>query len=146
MYDVIVLFCILGTLSAVIYFVFLRIRRPPRSTRTDTLFPDTTLFRSEHRLLGNSQGAPRLVAPARSTLRGIGGGKVPAFAVAESITAVRLVATDGARGSGTRVNRVTAIAVGCKPFLRHSITLCSMLKSGLLNGHYDSEEIRKASG
>src|SRR3546814_18862841 len=26
---------------------FLSIRRPPRSTRTDTLFPDTTLFRSE---------------------------------------------------------------------------------------------------
>src|SRR3546814_3179308 len=25
---------------------FLRIRRPPRSTRTDTLFPATTLFRS----------------------------------------------------------------------------------------------------
>src|SRR3546814_4466755 len=24
------------------------IRRPPRSTRTDTLFPHTTLFRSEH--------------------------------------------------------------------------------------------------
>src|SRR3546814_4228284 len=24
------------------------IRRPPRSTRTDTLFPDTTLFRSLH--------------------------------------------------------------------------------------------------
>src|SRR3546814_10905050 len=23
-------------------------RRPPRSTRTDTLFPDTTLFRSDH--------------------------------------------------------------------------------------------------
>src|SRR3546814_21095876 len=27
------------------------IRRPPRSTRTDTLFPYTTLFRSQHRLL-----------------------------------------------------------------------------------------------
>src|SRR3546814_13075741 len=26
---------------------FLMIRRPPRSTRTDTLFPYTTLFRSE---------------------------------------------------------------------------------------------------
>src|SRR3546814_4302351 len=26
-------------------FFFLRIRRPPRSTRTDTLFPYTTLFR-----------------------------------------------------------------------------------------------------
>src|SRR3546814_15746834 len=28
-------------------FCFLRIRRPPRSTRTDTLFPYTTLFRSD---------------------------------------------------------------------------------------------------
>src|SRR3546814_5948625 len=28
------------------YFFFLIIRRPPRSTRTDTLFPSTTLFRS----------------------------------------------------------------------------------------------------
>src|SRR3546814_17555040 len=28
------------------FFCFLRIRRPPRSTRTDTLFPYTTLFRS----------------------------------------------------------------------------------------------------
>src|SRR3546814_2240666 len=27
-------------------FVFLIIRRPPRSTRTDTLFPSTTLFRA----------------------------------------------------------------------------------------------------
>src|SRR3546814_12365547 len=30
-----------------IFFFFLRIRRPPRSTRTDTLFPYTTLFRSQ---------------------------------------------------------------------------------------------------
>src|SRR3546814_13663708 len=30
----------------VVIFFFLRIRRPPRSTRTDTLFPYTTLFRS----------------------------------------------------------------------------------------------------
>src|SRR3546814_8289224 len=29
-------------------FFFLMIRRPPRSTRTDTLFPYTTLFRSNH--------------------------------------------------------------------------------------------------
>src|SRR3546814_5777490 len=36
-------------------FFFLMIRRPPRSTRTDTLFPYTTLFRS-HRLLGEAQG------------------------------------------------------------------------------------------
>src|SRR3546814_10174914 len=30
----------------VVFFVCLMIRRPPRSTRTDTLFPYTTLFRS----------------------------------------------------------------------------------------------------
>src|SRR3546814_12505088 len=29
-----------------VLFFFLMIRRPPRSTRTDTLFPYTTLFRS----------------------------------------------------------------------------------------------------
>src|SRR3546814_6903583 len=29
--------------------IFLMIRRPPRSTRTDTLFPYTTLFRSPHK-------------------------------------------------------------------------------------------------
>src|SRR3546814_9206650 len=29
------------------FFFFLMIRRPPRSTRTDTLFPYTTLFRSQ---------------------------------------------------------------------------------------------------
>src|SRR3546814_20622854 len=29
------------------HILFLMIRRPPRSTRTDTLFPYTTLFRSE---------------------------------------------------------------------------------------------------
>src|SRR3546814_14023534 len=32
-------------------FFFLMIRRPPRSTRTDTLFPYTTLFRSDHAIL-----------------------------------------------------------------------------------------------
>src|SRR3546814_19077757 len=30
-------------------FYFFMIRRPPRSTRTDTLFPYTTLFRSQDR-------------------------------------------------------------------------------------------------
>src|SRR3546814_4616501 len=33
-------------LSLLFLFFFLMIRRPPRSTRTDTLFPYTTLFRS----------------------------------------------------------------------------------------------------
>src|SRR3546814_7585674 len=38
-------------------FFFLMIRRPPRSTRTDTLFPYTTLFRSRpHHRAGGSRG------------------------------------------------------------------------------------------
>src|SRR3546814_8098131 len=36
----------LAPLVSTFVFFFLMIRRPPRSTRTDTLFPYTTLFRS----------------------------------------------------------------------------------------------------
>src|SRR3546814_10806504 len=42
--------------SDLIFFFFLMIRRPPRSTRTDTLFPYTTLFRSptgQGNIIGN---------------------------------------------------------------------------------------------
>src|SRR3546814_1539771 len=42
-------------LSIVILFFFLMLRRPPRSTRTDTLFPSTTLFRSAGSLQGRSE-------------------------------------------------------------------------------------------
>src|SRR3546814_1312520 len=38
------------------------IRRPPRSTRTDTLFPDTTLFRSERVVERHAALQHRLVA------------------------------------------------------------------------------------
>src|SRR3546814_8757518 len=37
-------------------FFFLMIRRPPRSTRTDTLFPYTTLFRSHDREIERAAG------------------------------------------------------------------------------------------
>src|SRR3546814_18534675 len=44
-----------------VFIFFLMIRRPPRSTRTDTLFPYTTLFRSDdlHHLVGDAVGALR---------------------------------------------------------------------------------------
>src|SRR3546814_1459610 len=39
--------CLTAVVSSVFFmFLFLRIRLPPRSTRTDTLFPYTTLVRS----------------------------------------------------------------------------------------------------
>src|SRR3546814_7503344 len=50
--------CVLFVCLAFVLF-FLMIRRPPRSTRTDTLFPYTTLFRS------NAEPALIVCEPAR---------------------------------------------------------------------------------
>src|SRR3546814_16713266 len=42
-------------IASVTYFIFfLMIPRPPRSTRTDTLFPYTTLFRSDENDTGET--------------------------------------------------------------------------------------------
>src|SRR3546814_5743137 len=58
----------LGTaLSVVSYFIM--IRRPPRSTRTDTLFPYTTLFRSRLRAGQRAQAQRRRRHHARPPLR-----------------------------------------------------------------------------
>src|SRR3546814_15827254 len=44
------------------------IRRPPRSTRTDTIFPYTTLFRSNLReIFGTSRVAPATIDPSAPT-------------------------------------------------------------------------------
>src|SRR3546814_18939652 len=51
--------CVLSGLL-VCCFLFLMIRRPPRSTRTDTRFPYTTLFRSPYHPWTNGQ-AERMV-------------------------------------------------------------------------------------
>src|SRR3546814_1242291 len=48
------------------------IRRPPRSTRTDTLFPYTTLFRSVGPL--STVGAPAMDRVDRRRGRGLSGG------------------------------------------------------------------------
>src|SRR3546814_16124704 len=46
-FRLMLLVCLVGDLSMCVRRVFfLMLRRPPRSTRTDTLFPYTTLFRS----------------------------------------------------------------------------------------------------
>src|SRR3546814_2147092 len=73
------------------FFFFLMIRRPPRSTRTDTLFPYTTLFRSRRqhargRTAGRAAAARcgraarrhRTGAPARSARRAVRRDRAPA--------------------------------------------------------------------
>src|SRR3546814_17897795 len=55
------------------------IRRPPRSTRTDTLFPYTTLFRSRPSGAGRTRGDPRDAGAVRENgnPRNLGHGGVP---------------------------------------------------------------------
>src|SRR3546814_19139348 len=48
----------------VFFIFFLMIRRPPRSTRTDTLFPYTTLFRSVRGVPCAILGSKRWLVPA----------------------------------------------------------------------------------
>src|SRR3546814_20950490 len=48
-------------------FVFVMIRQPPKSTRTDTLFPDTTLFRSDR---AGMRGPERMGNDRLRTLHG----------------------------------------------------------------------------
>src|SRR3546814_10023036 len=60
--------------SVVISVFFLMIRRPPRSTRTDTLFPYTTLFRSraspaDNRCARSAENSDR----GRARIRSVGG-------------------------------------------------------------------------
>src|SRR3546814_8712731 len=66
-------------------FFFLMIRRPPRSTRTDTLFPYTTLFRSAMATSVPDPGRARL-APSSATA---GVGFAPGFAETHSGTVFR---------------------------------------------------------
>src|SRR3546814_14749032 len=62
-------------------FLFLMVRRPPRSTLTDTLFPDTTLFRSLPILLENMrrEGYELAVSRPRVVLKEIDGVKCEPF-------------------------------------------------------------------
>src|SRR3546814_13176040 len=59
-------------MRGLVYCVFfLMIRRPPRSTRTDTLFPYTTLFRSVFRPMNASIEPQRQAIDRRGAFAGI---------------------------------------------------------------------------
>src|SRR3546814_4733984 len=76
---------------------FLMIRRPPRSTRTDTLFPYTTLFRSVADFKITNPGNVSPVLVARHDGNGAGllasstGGGIAISALASTGTALRAV-------------------------------------------------------
>src|SRR3546814_20610140 len=58
------------------HFVFFRVRRPPRSTRTDTLLPYTSRFRSPYRPLRRPRLGPG-TGEGRSGCRLCGNDRIP---------------------------------------------------------------------
>src|SRR3546814_16594553 len=92
------------------FFFFLRIRLPPRSTRTDTLFPYTTLFRS----MMYAAGTIELVAGA---LIVIGLFTRPAAFIASGMAAVGYWMMHGSKGLYPIVNGGETIALYCFVFL-----------------------------
>src|SRR3546814_13331540 len=92
------------------------IRRPPRSTRTDTLFPYTTLFRSTTN--ANRWGNTHRDGAARCT------GSRPARAAGRSHRAVAGVARPSHRGIGAHPAGAHAARAGGLPaaglHLRHA--------------------------
>src|SRR3546814_9756799 len=91
-------------------FVFLMIRRPPRSTRTDTLFPYSTLFRSADRW------RVRLVRAGDCHVAAGAGGMTAGLilAVDPGTTQSGWVIFDGqrVRSSGTEPNHVVLAMIG----------------------------------
>src|SRR3546814_1350343 len=63
MVFVLFILCVCLFLLFMVLVFFLMIRRPPRSTRTDTLFPYTTLFRSQGQGLAGILGGARQARP-----------------------------------------------------------------------------------
>src|SRR3546814_12059850 len=102
-------------ISCVSFFFFLMIRRPPRSTRTDTLFPYTTLFRSVDfvspildeatrlatviAVIDNRSGQWRVGEPVTASIRLPGGGAGSVLVPQNAIQTV-----EGRNRKSTRLN------------------------------------------
>src|SRR3546814_15020065 len=89
---------------------FLMIRRPPRSTRTDTLFPYTTLFRSSGEVLAVvrvQRGRPAIGLGGFGVAVGLQVGPAqhpPALGVVRRLLHARLKRGDHADRKSTRLN------------------------------------------
>src|SRR3546814_20519218 len=101
--------------SIVSFFFFLMIRRPPRSTRTDTLFPYTTLFRSLHERPGGRFG--------RTDIR------------IEVVVGVRRISrAKRCAGADLRQKRFNALAQTGLLFRRHYLSPSARSRSGARSG------------
>src|SRR3546814_16673681 len=85
-------------------FFFLMIRRPPRSTRTDTLFPYTTLFRSD-RSWHRADRAPRRAADAGERRRADGAADRTRGRIQDPARGVRMLHRSRPRGGRYALER-----------------------------------------
>src|SRR3546814_19432742 len=80
------------------FFFFLMIRPPPRSTRTDTLFPYTTLFRSDktYHLAPADQAAAKPYALLREAMKESNRVAIARFVMRakQSLAAIRVASSD----------------------------------------------------
>src|SRR3546814_8038672 len=106
-------------------FFFLMIRRPPRSTRTDTLFPYTTLFRSRLRRFRGRPG-PVLADPARREPAPLRGGPRTTTRTARGLPMLKqklfgLVVAAAALAVGTGAASAQTVVVGGKNFTEQQL-------------------------
>src|SRR3546814_8081775 len=116
-------------------FFFLMIRRPPRSTRTDTLFPYTTLFRSPAGSL--------VVSPAAMTSeprRRISSCSRPTALFSASSLRKELEQTSSARPSVTRSEEHTS---ELQSLMRNSYAVFCLQKKNNNKVYQDKAQPRK---
>src|SRR3546814_12904492 len=102
---------------AVSVFFFLIIRQPPGSTRTDTPFPYTTLFRSPN-TTGTASNEPSATTKVPNTFSST----CPAVMLANSRTA----SVNGrARKLTTSIGRMTMPSATLTPFGQNNVKKCS---------------------
>src|SRR3546814_2247171 len=99
------------------------IQRPPRSTRTDTLFPDTTLVRSPL-AIGLGKNLP--------VAAGIGGGSADAAAVLRALARLTQVSPDDPR------------LAACAVELGADVPACLFGRAALGTGRGEQPEIGRA--
>src|SRR3546814_20669876 len=126
---------------------FLMIRRPPRSTRTDTLFPYTTLFRSYH---GAVAADPRTAAPCspRAARPRLSGGRTcEACAVVGGSAqpgALPRRRVDRGRGAPQAVGGGACAAVG-RAASRSAVRRCGTESGDPISARWYSQPIQRKS-
>src|SRR3546814_15707881 len=135
--------------SVYVFVFFLMIRRPPRSTRTDTLFPYTTLFRSAAPGFSHARPGPlplasqrRMAAAPAAQPPGPGPGGLPVLARRphRALSGRPSMSLPAPANAGPRRRRlllpllVVATTVGAGGVLGHILAADGLSPAGLSQG------------